>query len=150
MFQLVRFDENPTSHITDVIVKYEWEGGEERRIQKTFKDVEFARKWMNEQRKIYGHEKLRRFVAHKKILSQTSNSWSTKEEEMEKLASLDICLREVEAVKDYPLWSLAKLIESLYSHLVKILPLQHNLHYKSSKIILNDLWVFSQEVIKPR
>ena len=149
MFELIRFDENPATHHVDVIVKYEFKGGQVERIQKDFQEREIARVWVNKQRQLYGHAKLHGFVTHKKILSETSHAWSTEENRMHKLAALETCIRETDAVADYPLWGLAKMIQTMYEHLVLILPMPHHLHYKSSKIILQDLWIFSQEVINP-
>ena len=150
MFELIRFAENPITHSVDVIVKYEWKDGVEQRIQKEFGETQQARIWLNQQRKLYGHAKLVAYVTHKKILSETSYCWSIPENRMEKLNALTLCIRETDAVKDYPLWSLAKLIETMYPQLVLILPMPNNLHYKKAKIILHDLWIFAQEVINPK
>lgn len=150
MFELVRFNENPASHEVDVKVKYEWKKNTVEEYNKIFVDGENAKRWVNEHRLRYGHAKLKAYVDHKKILSEQSLQWSTAEDKMTKLASLDICIRETDAVKDYPLRNLAMVIELLYPHLVSILPLPIHLTYKSSKVVLNDLWWFAQEVISPR
>lgn len=147
MFQLLKFSENPETPKVDVLVEYDLLKGGTNKTEASHDTKAIAARWVEIVQTKYIQEHLKAFIRHKVILSERSSTWTDAINKTEKLLSLELCRRELNACVDYPLDSICSVVLLLEKHLINILPMPYNKSYKSSKYNLDAILEFCKEYL---